>query len=83
MYTHQHCREQIPGLVKTLSMMMAKVGSDTFVAASIADGLYDIQTYAPNGRIVLLAGALDPMETWRRLNMLIDFMRQVHGMERS
>lgn len=83
MYTHQHAREQIPGLEKTLNNLVSQADSDTSIEVSVADGFYDIMTVAPDGFRVLLAGALDPMSAWRMLNALIDFMRQVHGTDRQ
>ena len=77
MFTQQHCREQVPGLVKRLNGLIAELGSPTIITFSIADGFYDIIETAPNGKITLLAGSLSPMEAWRRINLLITFTRMV------
>lgn len=82
MYTVQQAMEQIPDLAKTLNLLVSKVDSDTSIRVTWADGYYDIQTIAPDGYTVLLYGALDPISTWRVLNVLIDFVRQVHGVDR-
>lgn len=79
MYTHQHAREQIPGLAKKLNKIMADNGSTTSIEVTIADGFYDIQTVTSKGYRVLLIAALDPMSAWRQINILIDFMRQSFG----
>ena len=82
MYTQEQAREQIPGLVKKLNHLILKTGSYTMVMYGVAEGYYDIQTKTVDGHIVLIAGAQPPMETWRTLNRLIDFTRQVHGLDR-
>jgi hypothetical protein len=40
-YTHQQAREQIPGLVKTLNLLVSKADSDTSIDVTVADGFYE------------------------------------------